>query len=75
MFKDGVEQVTIKCNGGPGPGVRIIPITLICKEWPLPDELPVKCGKYVKIRQSTLPNEAAAHDNVSRGAEYDWKED
>lgn len=69
---------TIKCNGGPAPGVRI------CDDleewglsWPLPDVLPgteAMGGSYVKVSESQLPPESAKHPNVGVGAQYDWRE-
>jgi hypothetical protein len=74
MFQDGIEQVTIRTIGGPHPGNRIVPITMVGGKWPLPNSFPLDGGVYVKQHESDLTEEYAKHPNVSRGAAYKWSE-
>lgn len=46
-------------------------------DWPPPDEFVVPDhseGIYHKISQSQLPDDVAAHPNLIRGAQYEWRE-
>lgn len=81
MQENGVEVIMIKTQGGPFPGNRFIPINEIIKNgipwqgWPPPDEIKVgRLGKYVKIRQSDLPDSVITHPHIARSVEYDWEE-
>lgn len=62
----------IKTNGGPAPGVRIVPPDAM--EWPFPDILPFPGveGHYKKVKQSNLDPSAAENPRVGVGAEYVW---
>jgi hypothetical protein len=78
----------LRTIGGPLDGqTRVVDVTVM--PWPWPDELPIpigvyrdpqtpkpkfQTGRYVKIHESQLPPEAAAHPNVGVGAEYEWRE-
>lgn len=62
----------IKTNGGPVPGVHVVPPGVM--EWPFPDILPFPGveGHYRKVRQSNLDPADAEQPHVGVGAEYDW---
>lgn len=72
----------VRFKGGPLDGeVHIAPTA-----WPLPEmfslllhsdeaNLGLQLGSYRKVSESQLPDEAAAHPNVLRGAEYEWEVD
>lgn len=67
------EPFRMKFNGGPYDGYKISHAGLIF--WPLPDFIVLEeaQGSYIKIRESTLPEQTEDVDNhVIRGAEYDW---
>jgi hypothetical protein len=70
---------SIKCVGGPAPGVRITDdLEEYGLSWPLPERLVIPehmDGHYQKVSESSLPAEAAKHPNVGVGAEYHWMED
>lgn len=75
MVKDGVEVILVRTRGGPHQGVRFMPVTKLAAAWPPPDEIAAHGGRYVKVSQSALTEGEAAHPNVARGAEYEWRGD
>lgn len=69
----GNAMFLIRTRGGPIDGeTRSVPETAF--PWPLPPilEHPGGGGHYVKIAESTLPEEVDDNDHVARGAEYEW---
>ncbi len=71
--KDGYEEITVRCIGGPHEGNRFVSIISLGGHWPPPMEIPVAGGKYVRKRFSNIP-ECPVHPSVSRGVEYEWEE-
>jgi hypothetical protein len=66
------EQFLMQMVGGPHPGARVIPETIL--PWPLPDRFEVADypGVYVKVSESKLPP-MPEDGHVIRGAEYRWE--
>jgi len=53
--------------------VEFVPIDKIGGFWPLPNELALEGGSYVKVSESDLPGHVATCRNVARGAQYRWE--
>ena len=78
MLENGVEIVSFRAIGGPWNGTKLASLKDIGSVWPLPENITLPGGAYLKVAQSDLTDEQMdkvheAGAKIARGATYQWE--